>query len=293
MPELFRRAAGTTVRLLDLRVMASGPRNAVKMPSVALAGRRAVVLATLVSTAAALAGCHTPVDVKKFQGSPERLYDVSYRAYQRHRWDDAVAGFEKLTLELPAHDTLLARSYYYLGVAHEKKGEPLLAAQSFSRLADAFPDDSLAAPALFAAGRSYEHMWRRPDLDATYGQSALSEYQTLLALYPSSPLKDRTDRRVAHLQEWFAEKDYKNGLHYYHRKAYDSAIIYFKDVIKNYPNVPATRDAYLRLVDSYRAIRYKDDAADVCNTLRITYPQDPGVRERCGTGTANTTAEHP
>jgi outer membrane protein assembly factor BamD len=236
--------------------------------------------------------CHQPIDIKKFQGSPDRLYAASVQAFRRHRWDDAVAGFEKVTLDLPAHDTLLARAYYYLGQAHQKKGEPLLAAQAYSRLADAFPDDSLAAPALFAAGKAYERLWRRPDLDATYGQSALSDYQTLLALYPTSPLKDPADQRVAHLQEWFAEKDYKNGLHYYHRKAYDSAIIYFKDVIKNYPNVPVSRDAYLRLVDSYRAIRYKDDAADVCNTLRITYPKDQAVMQRCGEAPTST-AQHP
>ncbi len=249
--------------------------------------------AASVFAAAVLASCHQPLDIKKYQGTPEKLYVASLTAFKKHHWDDAVAGFEKLTLDLPAHDTLLAQSYYYLGQAHEHKAEPLLAAQSFSRLADAFPDDSLAPPALFAAGRAYEKLWHRPDLDATYGQSALSEYQTLLALYPSSPLKDQADARVAHLQEWFAEKDYDNGLHYYHRKAYDSAIIYFKDVVKNYPNVPITREAYVRLVDSYRAIRYKEDAADVCNTLRITYPQDLQVREKCGAAPTSTAAQHP
>lgn len=254
-----------------------------------------VVRASLVASAvgaAALASCRAPLDLKKYQGQPERLYAVSLKAFQRHHWDDAVSGFEKLTLDLPAHDTLLSRSYFYLGEAHEHKSEPLLAAQAFSRLADAFPDDSLAAPGLFRAGHAYERLWRRPDLDDTYGQSALSEYQTLLALYPSSPLKDRAEQRVAHLQEWFAEKDYLNGLHYYHRKAFDSAIIYLKDVVKNYPNVPAARLAYLRLVDSYKAIRYREDAADVCNTLRITYPGDRQVLARCGSSLTKT-AQHP
>lgn len=243
--------------------------------------------------AGVLASCHAPLDIKKYQGTPEKLYVASLTAFKKHRWDDAVAGFEKLTLDLPAHDTLLAQSYFYLGQAHEKKVEPLLAAQAFSRLADAFPDDSLAPPALFAAGHAYEKLWRRPNLDATYGQSALSEYQTLLALYPGSPLKDQAEGQVAHLQEWFAEKDFDNGLHYYHCKAYDSAIIDFKDVVKNFPNVPITREAYVRLVDSYRAIHYKEDAADVCNTLRITYPADLQVRERCGAAPTSTAAQHP
>ena len=151
--------------------------------------------AASVFAAGVLASCHAPLDIKKFQGTPDKLYVASLTAFKKHHWDDAVAGFEKLTLDLPAHDTLLAQSYFYLGEAHEHKVEPLLAAQGFSRLAEAFPDDSLAPPALFAAGHAYEKLWRRPDLDATYGQSALSEYQTLLALYPASPLKDRAEAR--------------------------------------------------------------------------------------------------
>jgi outer membrane protein assembly factor BamD len=245
----------------------------------------------LVAGTLSVAACHQPLDIKRYQGAPEKLYGASVEAFRRHRWDDAVAGFEKLTLDLPAHDSLLSRSYYYLGQAHQRKGEPLLAAQAFSRLADAFPDDSLAPASLFAAGAAYEKMWRRPDLDPTYGSSALNEFQTLLALYPTSPLKDRADKAVARLEEWFAEKDFRNGLHYYHRKAYDSAIIYFKDVIKNYPMVPAAREASLRLVDTYRAIHYADDAADVCNTLKIAYPEDPGVRERCQVGSPRTASQ--
>jgi outer membrane protein assembly factor BamD (BamD/ComL family) len=114
----------------------------------------------------------------------------------------------------------------------------------------------------------------------------------LLALYPTSPLKDGADQQVAHLQEWFAEKDYLNGNHYYHKRAYDSAIIYLKDVVKNYPNVPITRVAYLRLVDAYRKIHYKEDADDVCNTLRVTYPGDLQVQRSCGM-THTATAQHP
>lgn len=240
----------------------------------------------------AVAACGNKWDIKRYSGSTDKLYQASIEQFRRHHWDEAVQGFERLTLDLPAHDTLLSQCYFFLGQAHGKKGEPLLAAQSFERLAEAFPDDSLAPVALYDAGMSYAAMWRRPQLDPQYGESALGQFQTLVALYPSSPYKDRADAQMTRLQEWFAIKDYGTGMHYLRRKAYDSAIIYFKDVVKNYPNAVVTRRAYLRLVDAYRAIHYRDDAADVCNLLHAAYPQDAEVRRRCG-AVATASVAHP
>jgi outer membrane assembly lipoprotein YfiO len=235
----------------------------------------------------AAVACAGHFDVAKFKGTNEELYARSYKAFTKHNWDDAVAGFEKLTLELPAHDTLLSRSHFYLGQAHEHRGEFLLAAQSYSRLAESFPDDSLADRALYDAGRSYQKMWKRPDLDASNGESALSSYQQLLSLYPGSPLAPDGQRQISNLNEWFARKDYSNGVHYLRRHAFDSAIIYLKDVVKNYPTTATARRAQLKLVDAYRAIRYRDDANDVCAQLRTSYPGDREVRLRCGIATAS------
>jgi outer membrane protein assembly factor BamD len=235
----------------------------------------------------ATTACAGHLDVSKFKGTNEELYARSFKAFQKHNWDDAVAGFEKLTLELPAHDTLLSRSHYYLGEAHEHRAEYLLAAQSYSRLAESFPDDSLADRALYNAGRSYQKMWHRPDLDASNGEASLTSYQQLLSLYPGSPLAADGQRQIGRLNEWFAIKDYLNGVHYYKRRAYDSAIIYLKDVVKNYPTTATARQAQLKLVDAYRAIKYRDDANDVCTQLRTAYPGDRDVARECGIATAS------
>jgi outer membrane protein assembly factor BamD len=68
---------------------------------------------------------------------------------------------------------------------------------------------------------------------------------------------------------------------YMRRHAYDSAIIYFKDVLSQWPNAPKARDASLRLVDAYKAIRYREDASDTCTQLRKKYPNDAEVSVTC------------
>jgi outer membrane protein assembly factor BamD len=134
-------------------------------------------------------------------------------------------------------------------------------------------------------------MWRKPALDAQYGQTALATYRSMLELYPDSPLAPQAEQEIQRLLEWLATKDYLTGMHYARRKAPDSAILYFKDVIKNYPETARARDAYLRLVEVYRSINYRDDARDACATLQQKYPSDREVRSLCGAAPAATVAK--
>ena len=112
----------------------------------------------------AAAACRPAFVVTKFPTN-EALFKASLTEFNQHRWDNAVEGFDKLTLDLGVRDTLLVPSYWYLGLAHERAGDDLLAAQAFSRLVESFPDDSLGPRAALEAGRSYQRLWRDPSLD--------------------------------------------------------------------------------------------------------------------------------
>jgi outer membrane assembly lipoprotein YfiO len=241
-----------------------------------LLSRRALLVALLLAAAA----CHPDFQITQYPTN-DKLYQAAAREFAAGRWDNAVTAFEKLTTDLPARDTLLPRAFWYLAQAHKNRGEHVLAATSFSRLVESFPDDSLADDAALAAAREYRQMWRKPTLDPTYGETALATYNTLLGLYPTSPLIPEAKQELADLEDMFAQKNYLAGMYYLRRKAYDSGIIYFKDVLAKYPASPTARAAQLRLVDSYKAIRYKEDAADVCAALRKNFPEDAEVRTTC------------
>ena len=125
------------------------------------------------SSLVAVAACRPEFKLKNLTTN-DALYKASLEEYRRHHWDNAIVGFEKLSTDLPARDSLLPRSYWYLASAHEHQDEHLLAAQSFSRLVESFPEDSLADDAALEAARAYKRLWRKPGLDATYGENAYS-----------------------------------------------------------------------------------------------------------------------
>jgi outer membrane protein assembly factor BamD len=243
--------------------------------------RRRATRALLLLSVAALAGaCARGFQPRKFTQAPE-LYRASLREFQRKKFDNALAGLDLLASQLPARDTLLPLVYYHQAQAHARKGEHLLAAQAYQRIGDAFPDDSLADEALFQQAREYQRLWRKPQLDAQYGTTALGTFRQVLSLYPDSPLSKDAGKEIATLNDWFATKDFDNGMHYLRRKAYDPALIYFRDVVRLYPGTPAARRSYFRMVEAYRAINYREELTEVCAEMRRFYPSDAQVERAC------------
>lgn len=227
-----------------------------------------------------LPACAPAFRLQRFQTN-EELYAAALAEFEARRWQNAVLAFERLTLQLPARDTLLPRSHYYLGVAHRQRREHLLAAQSFVRLVETYPNDTLADDALFEAAAAYQRLWRRPTLDPQYGEVALASFETLLSAYPQSPLRTDTEASIARLRDWFAQREHEIGRHYHRRRAFDSAIIYYQSVVDQYPETDWARRSQLRLVEVYRRLNYREEAAEVCAALAQRFPNDGEVRRTC------------
>lgn len=239
-------------------------------------------LLTILSLVLLGTGCFRTLNPRDFSTSTD-LFEAGKKEYDRGKWNNAIAAFERLTFDLPTRDSLLPLAHWYLGKARLRKDERLLAAQNFIRLAEAFPEDTLADDALLQSGDSYLGLWRAPALDPQYGLLAQTQFRLLQAAHPASPLADTATKRLAALDERFASKDYETAMHYIRRRAYDSAILYLREVVQTWPNTDKARQAMLRLVEVYRlpSMRYTEDALEVCGALRAGFPTDKEVRSRC------------
>ncbi len=222
--------------------------------------------------------------------TPETELENAVTLIRRGDFRRAQTVLMRLNFEFTTGQPEAATARYYLAECAFQLGDRVTAAHEFRKVADEFPASEYAPLALLRAGDSNLRLWRRAELDPTYGETALSIYQELTARYPESEAATRARPHVRRLQNQFAEKAYKNGMFYLRRKAFDSAIIYFKDVIANYPDAALAPDALLRLVDSYRAIGYKDELQETCAHLRRFYPQATGLAKNCPADTTGTSS---
>ncbi|HXE58637.1 MAG TPA: outer membrane protein assembly factor BamD [Gemmatimonadales bacterium] len=211
----------------------------------------------------------------------DALWAQGTGAFRRGEWQDAAEAFERLTLELPPGDARLPRVHFFLGEAYFAQKDQLRATREFRRVSDDYPEHELAPEALLRAGDAYADLWRRPELDPTYGQTALSTYQELLNRYPSSPAATRAQAKIARLQERFAAKLYKAALFYFRVKAYDSAILYLRDLVTTYPRTRVAPTALVKLVDAYRRLGYREEQQETCDYIRQYHPGADGVDQVC------------
>ncbi len=218
--------------------------------------------------------------------SPQALFDESLAAYRRGDCGFARRGFERLTRELPPRDPQQAEVRYYLAECTLRGGDQLEAARQFRRVADDFARHPLAPDALLRAGDAYRDLWRDPELDPTYGETALATYRELVGRYADTPAAQRAQLRIRAVNGMLAAKEFRNGVFYFRLRAYDSAIIYFKDVIAKYPLSPHAPLAVLRLIETYDRIRYDEEKQEMCQYLRQYYPQAADGTSACPEGAA-------
>ena len=213
--------------------------------------------------------------------TPETLFEASKREFRRGNFGGALEGFESVTAQLPRNDPLLPQARYYLAESNFARTELLEASRQFRRVSDEHPAHELAPRALLRAGDASAALWSRPELDPTYGQAAISTYRELLGRFPNNPEAVRARKKIAALGERFAAKDFRNGNFYLRLGGYDSAIIYFRSVVANYPESRTAPAALIKLVEAYRKIGYADERRETCAHLRRYYADAEGLDDAC------------
>ncbi|HEU4570000.1 MAG TPA: outer membrane protein assembly factor BamD [Gemmatimonadales bacterium] len=222
--------------------------------------------------------------------SPEmvdRAWGVAEGYFRHGKFPKAITELERLSLEFSPGDPRIPRAHFYLGEAYLATKSHLQAVREFRRVSDEMPGDPLAPDALLRAGDAFAQLWRRPELDPSYGQTALGTYQEVLNRYPGTHAAQVAQVRIDSLNDMLAWKQYRAAQYYLRYKAYESAILYLKDLAATYPRAEVTPDALLALIGVYQTLGYAEDIRETCGYLRRMYP---GVVPRAAACAAETPA---
>ena len=227
-------------------------------------------LAAFALALAGVAGCgarQTPLS----ELSADELWVRGVEEFNDEDWSGAIRYFDRYIL-VGGSDPRVHQARYYVGQARFENGEYVTAAAEFARLAGDLGRLDLADDARFMACRAYDELSPGPQLDQEYTRAAIDHCQALIEYFPDSEFAGDAREIVDDMWNKLAEKLYEGGDWYFRRRAYDSAIIYYEDVVERYPQTEYAPKALGRLVEIYTILEYDEELEAVKERLQREYP---------------------
>jgi outer membrane protein assembly factor BamD len=170
-------------------------------------------------------------------------------------------------------DPRLKGALMALGRSHQETREYVTAASDYLRVATEFPSDPEARDARFGLCQAYYSLAPKPQLDPEYTTAAITYCESYASIYGGTPQSQQALQWVGELRGRLAEKQYRNGLFYFRRGLYDASLVYFNDVLAQFPESPSAPTALLRLVEAYGRMGYREEEAAARQRLQRDYPQ--------------------
>ncbi len=190
---------------------------------------------------------------------------------------NSETGREGLLL---AADALFERGGYQSWVEAEQRYRDFL---------NRFPTSDQAAYAQFRVAASLAERMEKPDRDQQTTRRALTEFENVRRLYPTSPFAAQAAQRVTAVRNQLAEHEFVVGTFYYRFRTPTAAGARFRDMLENYPDYPEpdkilahmcrTWAMVLQRIGARQALGQYEYLNDACKRLRSEFPDSPWLKE--------------
>lgn len=138
-------------------------------------------------------------------------------------------------------------SKFNAGLAYKDIADYSNAMQMFKDVIDRYPNSKIIDKARYQLAECSKLLTLKPAYDQTPTTLARKEFEDFVKKHPDNKSADEAKQIADKLKLREAENAYGIAMFYEKRKALDSAIVYYKDVIANYPETEWAKKAQERL----------------------------------------------
>jgi outer membrane protein assembly factor BamD len=224
---------------------------------------------------ALLGGC---ASTSKYQEvPPDELFEAGAREFDAGDWGKAVEVFDRLLFADPTY-TRLVEVRMYLARAYYNMGEFITSVSEFTRVLDRNPGHALAPQASLGICQSFVAQSPHVQRDQGFTVQAWNACQNTMIDFRSTEVAVEAEALRDQMEAKLAEKIFIAGDFYYRRKLYHSGIIYFKDLLDQYPRNEWASQALLRLFQSYSSLDWDTEAEEVRQRLLREFPSSEAAK---------------
>ncbi|MBU1061570.1 MAG: outer membrane protein assembly factor BamD [Candidatus Omnitrophica bacterium] len=160
--------------------------------------------------------------------------------------DKAIEIFKQVADNSP-YGKYAPQAIFYAGLGYKDIADYDNAIMMFKELIDKYPNSDLIDKARYQLAECSKLLSLRPDYDQTPTIAAREEFEDYIEKHPESKMLNEAKDIVNRLKEKEAQNAYNIGQYYESMKIPGSAVIYYRDIIQNYPGTEWAKKAQERL----------------------------------------------
>lgn len=115
--------------------------------------------------------------------------------------------------------------------------------------------------------------------DPGRAREAFNDFSQLVSRFPDSPYAADAEQRMIAIKNRLAAYELHVVRYYIRREAYVAAAERAQYIVENFPETPAVPDALALMVELYRELGLREQAADALAVLAISYPDHESLDE--------------
>ncbi|MDD2702538.1 MAG: outer membrane protein assembly factor BamD [Candidatus Omnitrophica bacterium] len=186
----------------------------------------------------------------------ERIYKIgeSFMSGVKRKSMGVVLPVENPAIEIyqkvvdnSTYGPLAPKAQYKLGLVLKGASRYYEAEDAFNKVLSNYPDSEWVEAARFQIASCKASVSRSPDYDQGGAKEAKDKFEEFVREHPDAVLSRDAEKNIQQLNEREAESDYSIALFYEKQKVFESARIYYNNVITNYPDSSWAAKAMERL----------------------------------------------
>jgi outer membrane protein assembly factor BamD len=197
------------------------------------------------------ASCKSKFEEVRRSGDADLILKKAFDYYEKEDYLKAQTLFE-LVLNTVKGSKEAEKAYFEYAYCHYYLKEYLLAAYYFKNFANSFTSSSFREEAAFMSAYSNYQLSPTFRLEQSNTVKAIEEFQIFVNLFPDSKRVEECNKLIDECRRKLEEKAYAEGTLYFNLRQYQSAVISFDNLLKDYPESPEAENVrYLIAKSNY------------------------------------------
>jgi outer membrane protein assembly factor BamD len=236
----------------------------------------------------ALSACKSSFEKVRSSGNADLILKEAFTYYDKGEYQKAQSLFELVINNLRGRQDS-EKAYFQYADTYYKLKEYTLSGYYFKQFVNTFSNTPRKEEALFLSAYSHYLMAPSYRLEQSETQKAIEELQIFSNQFPSSEKVAECNKLIDQLRKRLEAKAYAEGELYYNLKQYQSAMLSFENLLRDYPeSADAEQVRYLLCKSAYSLATNSvldkkqerfEEAIEKANVFIAKYPKGKNFKE--------------